>query len=104
MKVGQRLASVACDTHVVIVRALPEVTGPLFCGGRPMVDAADRVGTSANIEIADGTTFIEGSSELGKRYSGGGLEVLCVAAGRGGLTIDGIQLTLLKAKTLPASD
>lgn len=97
MKVGQRLRSAVCSTNVIVVRAA-DVT--LSCGGSPVVETAD-VGPSG--DVADGH---DGGTQLGKRYvhPDSGLEVMCVAAGPGSLSVDGDLLELKAAKSLPASD
>ncbi|HEY9562212.1 MAG TPA: hypothetical protein VIR30_00450 [Nocardioides sp.] len=97
MKVGQRLKSPVCTTNVVVVRAA-EVT--LSCGGAPMVEKLEGEPSG---EVAAG---LDGGTNLGKRYlhAESGLEVMCVAAGAGSLSVDGVVLELKAAKSLPASD
>ncbi|PBC47560.1 hypothetical protein [Rhodococcus sp. ACPA1] len=99
MKPGTKLRSTVCNTTVVIVRPAGELV--IECGGQPMVDAADPAdGTGQPAAgLADGT-------QVGKRYEdqSTGLEVLCVKAGVGSLTVDGRPLTLKSAKQLPSSD
>ncbi|MET3859417.1 hypothetical protein ABIE38_000314 [Dietzia sp. 2505] len=97
MKVGQRLKSPVCATSVVVVRAA-DVT--LSCGGAPMVEKPEGEPSG---EVAAG---FDGGTQLGKRYlhAGSGLEVMCVSAGTGALSVDGEILELKAAKSLPASD
>lgn len=97
MKVGQRLRSTVCATNVVVVRAADVA---LACGGAPMVEKLE--GDPAG----DLTPGHDEGTALGKRYlhAGSGLEVMCVAAGAGSLSVDGEVLELKAAKSLPASD
>lgn len=97
MKVGKRLKSAVCTTSVVVVRAA-DVT--LACGGSPVVEQLDGEPSG---DIAEG---FDGGTQLGKRYlhEASGLEVMCVAAGKGALSVDGELLELKAAKSLPASD
>lgn len=97
MKVGQRLRSAVCSTNVVVVRAA-DVT--LACGGAPMVEKVDGEPSG---DVAPG---LDGGTQLGKRYThaGSGLEVMCVGAGTGSLSVAGEVLELKAAKSLPASD
>lgn len=97
MKVGKRLKSAVCGTTVVVVRAA-DVT--LSCGGGPVVED---LAAAPSGEPAEG---FDGGTQLGKRYvhDASGLEVLCVAAGAGALSVDGDLLAIKAAKSLPASD
>lgn len=97
MKVGKRLRSAVCSTQVVVVRAA-NVT--LRCGGAPMVE--DLVGGLEGEPQAG----LDGGTVLGKRYlhEASGLEVMCVQAGPGALSVEGELLQLKAAKPLPASD
>ncbi|MGV0835124.1 hypothetical protein [Mycolicibacterium thermoresistibile] len=98
MKPGTRLFSAVCDTSVVIIR--PGGEDAIECGGQPMVEGAAPETTGAPAAPhADGTV-------VGKRYEDAdtGLEVLCVKAGAGSLSVAGRALTLKSAKPLPASD
>ncbi|GAA4681297.1 hypothetical protein [Gordonia humi] len=97
MKAGKRLKSAVCTTNVVVVRAA-DVT--LSCGGSPVVEEFD--GAVAG-DLPEG---FDGGTQLGKRYvhEASGLEVLCVAAGQGALSVDGELLEIKAAKSLPASD
>jgi len=58
------------------------------------------------VEGAVKTITAGASISLGKRYCADdlGLEVLCVSAGAGPLTFDGVELEQKSAKPLPASD
>jgi hypothetical protein len=100
MKAGQQLASVVCETRVVVVRA-EDPTAELTCGGSPMVPVEDTPSAAGAIEPGH-----EGPTSLGKRYvdDGGTIEVLCTKAGAGRLAIDGRPLAIKAAKPLPSSD
>ncbi|WP_105967980.1 hypothetical protein [Streptomyces geranii] len=97
LRPGDQLASTACGTRVVVIRA-PATDGQprLTCAGEPMVPASTAPQTKA-----------PGSGTLiGKRYvdSTGTLELLCTASGAGELACDGTPMTIKAAKPLPASD
>jgi hypothetical protein len=100
VKVGARLMSAVDTTEVVVVRVL-DPNGQLECGGAPMLPAgSDRPADGQPVAgLATGT-------QIGKRYqlAEAGLEVLCVRAGSGTLTVDGTPLTIRAPKQLPASD
>lgn len=69
------------------------------CGGAPMADDAPAEKGGLNADFASGT-------QMGKRYvdEAGTVELLCVKAGEGSLSIDGQALQLKDAKPLPSSD
>jgi len=96
MKPGSKLNSAVDDTQVMVVRGSGVV---VECGGAPMSDAvvADKV--AINPAFSGGTA-------IGKRYvdAAGTVELLCVKAGKGSLTIGGEALQLKEAKPLPSSD
>ncbi|MFD6676368.1 hypothetical protein ACFWDA_18665 [Rhodococcus zopfii] len=94
MKVGERLKSSRCGAEVVIVRLDAGIDGPLLCGGEPM--SADAAPDSAPA-AAPGLL-------IGKRYEGGGVEVLCVKPGAGPLALGDTVLGEKQAKPLPSSD
>ena len=96
MKPGTKLKSAVCDTEVMVIRA---GDGALACGGAPM--AAERPAERAAIDPA----FAEGT-KIGKRYvdAAGTIELLCVKAGQGSLSLNGVALQTKDAKPLPASD
>jgi hypothetical protein len=96
MKPGTKLKSAVCDTEVMVIRASDAV---VECGGTPMTDERPADRKPLNPAFAEGT-------KIGKRYvdSAGTLELLCVKAGKGSLSIGGVALTLKDAKPLPASD
>ncbi|MEE2033183.1 hypothetical protein [Rhodococcus chondri] len=95
MKVGERLKSPVCSAEVVIVRVDSGVTGPLLCGGESMaVDA---------VPAADSASAVTGLV-MGKRYEGGGVEVVCVRPGAGPLSVGTDVLSEKQARPLPSSD
>jgi hypothetical protein len=96
MKPGAKLKSAACDTEVMVIRAADVV---IECGGAPMVDERPDSAVAINPGFAGGT-------QLGKRYvdPAGSVELLCVKAGGGSLSIAGVALNTKDAKALPSSD
>lgn len=99
LKPGSRWQSVTCTTQVVVVRP-PGSAVELCCGGAAMVAVDDE-----RIEVPIDPAFAAGTL-LGKRYvdADAAIEVLCVNAGEGSLSIDGRTLTTKDAKPLPSSD
>lgn len=97
MKPGTKLKSAVCDTEVMVIRA--GRPAELACGGAPMVE--DRAGERGTIDPG----FAEGT-KTGKRYQDaeGAIELLCVKAGQGSLSVDGVALQTKDAKPLPSSD
>lgn len=97
MKPGTRLKSAACDTEVVVIRYAG--SGALGCGGALMAEAKP-----AELHPLD--EALCGGAVMGKRYidASGQIELLCVKAGKGSLTVDGMALAVKEAKPLPASD
>ena len=98
LKPGAKLRSVVDATEVVVVKGAGAVD--LRCGGVPMVASDGAVGDG---EVAEG--FAQGSV-FGKRYAStdGEIEVLCVRAGDGSLSIAEELISVKDAKPLPASD
>jgi hypothetical protein len=99
LKLGARYRSATCSTEVVVVRGAGEAD--LRCGGAAMVQASDGSPSSgASVSPFDQGTLI------GKRYVDvqTGLEVLCVKAGEGSLSLGDSALAVQAAKVLPASD
>ncbi len=96
MKPGTKLKSAVCDTEVMIIRA---GDGVVECGGAPMVEEKPADGGEPNPDFAEGT-------QMGKRYvdADGSVELLCVKAGKGSLSLSGVALTTKEAKSLPSSD
>lgn len=96
MKPGTRLKSAVCDTEVAVIRA---GDGTVECGGVPMTDAKPAEPAALHVGHAGGTL-------LGKRYvdADGAYELLCVKAGKGGLSVDGVPLAIKDVKPLPSSD
>lgn len=99
IRTGQRLQSTTCDSEVMVLRA-PAADIDLRCGGRPVHDRLEPAPAAPlDLELADGT-------ELGKRYvdPDGTLELLCVQAGKGSLSVGSTPLQIKAAQPLPASD
>jgi len=95
LKPGTRLRSATSLCEIVIVRP-PNEDGVLECAGSPMTDSVeDRKQNDDSPQIL-----------LGKRYAQTevGIEVLCVSAGAGPLTFNGVLLEQKTAQALPASD
>lgn len=90
------MKSAVCDTEVMVVRAADAV---IECGGLPMTEEKPAERKPVNPAFADGT-------KIGKRYvdAAGTIELLCVKAGQGSLSIAGQALKTKDAKPLPASD
>jgi len=97
---GVRLSSVVCSTEVIVVQ-VSDPDAVIECGGAPMVAAGTVSPCSAPPQSVD-----EGGSLIGKRYGGPGaaVELLCVKAGAGRLSVHGVLLEQRIAKALPASD
>ena len=96
MKPGTKLKSAVCDTEVMVIRG---GEGTIECGGAPMAEARPADLGTVSADFAEGT-------KIGKRYvdEAGAFELLCVKAGKGSLSIDGVALTTKEAKPLPSSD
>ncbi len=96
MKPGTKLKSTVCDTEVMVIRGSDLV---VECGGAPMADEKPAEAGEISTDFAEGTL-------MGKRYvnEAGTVELLCVKAGKGSLSIDGVALQTKDAKPLPSSD
>jgi len=96
LRPGDQLASTACGTRVVVIRAPADAQPQLTCAGAPMAPAA----SAPQVKDPGSGTVI------GKRYvdATGTLELLCTASGAGELACDGTPMTIKAAKPLPASD
>lgn len=96
MKPGTKLKSATCDTEAMVIRC---GEGQIECGGAAMGDAKPADPGVPSGDHASGTL-------MGKRYvdADGKFELLCVKAGKGSLSVDGIALSVKDAKPLPASD
>lgn len=96
MKAGSKLKSAVCDTEVMVIRAADVV---VECGGAPMVNAKPEAKGAINPSFAEGT-------KMGKRYvdEANTIELLCVKAGQGSLSIAGVALQPKEGKPLPSSD
>ncbi len=73
--------------------------GVVECGGAARVEGTPAEKGEPDPAFASGT-------QMGKRYvdESGTVELLCVKAGRGSLSIDGAALDIKSAKPLPSSD
>jgi hypothetical protein len=96
MKPGVKLKSQACETEVMVVRC---GAGSIDCGGVAMANVRPETPGTLAADHAKGTL-------IGKRYvdDGGSVELLCIKAGKGSLSVDGKPLAIKDAKPLPASD
>ena len=97
MKPGTKLKSAVCDTEVMVIRANGD--GVVACGGAPMADTRPQSPGEIDPEFA-------GGSKIGKRYvdPDGRVELLCVKAGAGSLSLGRVALQPKDAKPLPSSD
>jgi hypothetical protein len=97
MKPGSKLRSAVCDTEVMVIRGGADAV--VECGGEPMGEQAPAERRPINPAFAQGT-------RIGKRYvdADGKVELLCVKAGQGSLSISGVALQTKDAKPLPSSD
>ena len=97
MKPGSKLKSAVCDTEVMVIRGGADAV--VECGGSLMVEQAPAARRPINPAFAQGT-------RIGKRYvdADGKIELLCVKAGQGSLSISGVALQMKDAKPLPSSD
>jgi hypothetical protein len=99
LSVGARLVSTTCTTEVMVVRAAdPNLV--VECGGRPMAAKGDA------IERVPPRNGFDTGTELGKRYGSADdrLELLCVKAGAGSLSVEDEILSIRSPKPLPSSD
>lgn len=96
MKPGTKLKSAVCDTEVMVIKGVNAV---VECGGKPMSDAPPAERSELDSAFAEGT-------KIGKRYVNGDgtVELLCVKAGKGSLSIGGTPLQIKDSKPLPSSD
>jgi hypothetical protein len=96
MKPGTKLKSAVCSTEVMVIRGGAEAVA---CGRVPM--AQDRAAELLAINRA----FAK-RTKVGKRYTdaAGTVELLCLKAGQGSLSICGAALHIKAAKPLPSSD
>lgn len=94
---GKRLKSAVCTTEIMVIAA-PDGEVDLCCGGAAMSEGGGDGGTAA-ADLANG-------SAIGKRYvnEDGSLEVLCVKAGDGSLSVGSVALAVKDAKKLPKTD
>ena len=97
MKPGSKLKSAVCDTEVMVIKSAGDAA--VACGGAPMVETRPAEPGAIDSAFADGT-------RIGKRYvdAGGTVELLCIKAGKGSLSMDGVALATKDAKPLPSSD
>ena len=97
MKAGTKLKSTVCDTEVMVIRAGRPAA--LACGGAPLAEQLPAARGTIDPAFAEGT-------KTGKRYQDaeGAIELLCIKAGKGSLSADGVALQTKDAKPLPSSD
>ena len=101
IKAGDRLASQACATEVIVVRGGAGAV-VLTCGGLPMVTLG-----AAQAHAAAPMSGMDTGAVLGKRYHSPkdeGFEVLVTKPGAGTLDDGDMALQVKAAKPLPASD
>ncbi len=98
IKPGQKLASSVCSTEVMVIKA--PTAGLLCCGGVEMVAAGSEPASGEKDDA------LMGGCQIGKRYvnEDQSLEVLCVKAGEGSLSVDGAALTIKEANKIPSTD
>jgi hypothetical protein len=98
---GQVLASTVDSTTVIVVRTSGAEID-LTCAGVEMWDP--RCGDACPAGEAD-PAQLDGT-QMGKRYADEqiGLELLCTKPGQGTIAVNGVPLTLVGPKLLPASD
>ncbi|HEX4940506.1 MAG TPA: hypothetical protein VFX11_17675 [Candidatus Kapabacteria bacterium] len=96
MKPGTKLKSAVCDTEVMVIKG---TNIAVDCGGKPMSDTAPAAKADLDAAFAEGT-------KMGKRYVNvdNTVELLCVKAGKGSLSIGGTPLQIKDSKPLPSSD
>jgi hypothetical protein len=97
MKPGSKLKSAVCDTEVMVIKGTGDIV--VECGGAPMAEERPAAPGAINPAFAEG-------AKIGKRYvdASGAVELLCVKAGKGSLSIGGVALPTKDAKPLPSSD
>lgn len=97
LSAGKRLKSAVCTTEIMVIAA-PDVDVDICCGGAAMGEGIEN-GGAVDPEHAAGTA-------IGKRYvnGDGSLEVLCVKAGGGSLSVGSEALNVKDAKKLPKTD
>ncbi len=97
LSAGKRLKSAVCTTEIMVIAA-PDGDVELCCGGTAMGDGEPN-GGAVDADHAGGTA-------IGKRYvnADGSLEVLCVKAGEGSLSVGAEALNVKDAKKLPKTD
>ena len=96
MKPGTKLKSAACNTEVMVIKGSGLV---VECGGSPMSESQPEAKSELDSNYSAGT-------QVGKRYvnADGTVELLCVKAGQGSLSIEGTALQIKDSKPLPSSD
>ena len=98
MKPGTKLGSATCDTEVMVIRNTAGDVS-IECGGAAMSAAPTETNNEPSADFSKG-------SLMGKRYvdEANTIELLCVKAGKGSLSANGIALQTKDAKPLPSSD
>ena len=94
MKPGMKLKSAVDDAEFMVIKGSGLT---VEYGGAPMSD--QKPATLSPITAGAGV-------QIGKRYvdDAGAVELLCVKAGKGSLSIGGVALNVKEAKPLPSSD
>lgn len=94
MKPGMKLKSAVDDAEFMVIKGAGLTVD---YGGAPLSD--QKPATPGALTSGAGV-------QIGKRYvdEAGTLELLCVKAGKGGLSLGGVPLQLKEAKPLPSSD
>ena len=97
LSAGKRLKSAVCKTEIMVITA-PDGDVELCCGGTAMREGESNGGA---VDADHG-----GGTAIGKRYvnGDGSLEVLCVKAGDGSLSVGDAALRVKDAKKLPKTD
>lgn len=95
LRPGLKVKSMVSEAEFIVVRGTGE--GDLQSGGEPVTEDIAAVPSGATVE---------GEVLLGKRYSdeSGSVEIMCVKAGAGTLTLDGAALQVRPPRSLPSSD
>ena len=99
VKPGTKWNSTTCETQVMALRVPMGTDLELTCGGAPMSAEEPAERSEPAADASAGTL-------VGKRYvdEAGTIELLCVKAGAGSLSVNGVALQTKDAKPLSSSD